>query len=70
MGTRPTEDPAERELFTTLKATYSLASQPEQQAMIMQLRSHLTTIPSLERMRLIDEIESAVGRNLEEEDDY
>src|SRR5690349_7662520 len=54
---QPKEAAAERELFETIKATYALADEPEQRAMIKELRSHLPTIPSAERMALIDEIE-------------
>ncbi len=66
----PAEDAAERQLFETMKSTYSSAAQPEQHAMIAQLRSGLPTIPSLERMQLIDAIENAVGRGLEEADEF
>ena len=59
------EDPAERELFETIKGTYALAEEPEQHAMIKELRFHLPTIPSGERMGLIDNIENAIGRNME-----
>lgn len=59
------EDPAERELFETIKATYSLALEPEQHAMITELRSHLPTIGSDERLSLIDDIESSIGQNIE-----
>jgi len=62
---QPKEAAAERELFETIKSTYALAEEPEQRAMIKQLRSHLPTIPSSELMSLIDEIESAVGQNVE-----
>jgi hypothetical protein len=64
------EDPAERGLFDTIKSTYALALEPEQQAMIKELRHRLPTIPAEERMALIDSIENAVGQNLEEELDY
>ena len=59
------EDPAERELFETIKGTYALAEEPEQHAMIKELRSHLPTISSGERAALIDAIENAVSRNME-----
>ena len=65
----PTEDPAERELFETIKATYSLALEPEQHAMINQLR-RMPTIPRQEREELIDDIENAVGQNLEEDVEF
>jgi hypothetical protein len=59
------EDHAERELFETIKGTYALAEEPEQHAMIKELRFHLPTISSGERMGLIDNIENAIGRNME-----
>ncbi len=62
---QPKEDAAERELFETIKGTYALGEEPEQRAMIKELRSHLPTIPSGERMSLIDDIESAISQNVE-----
>jgi hypothetical protein len=59
------EDPAERELFETIKGTYALVEEPEQRAMIKELRSKLTTISSGERMSLIDAIENAISQNME-----
>lgn len=59
------EDPAERELFETIKGTYPLAEEPEQRAMIKELRSGLSTISSDERLSLINAVENAIGRNLE-----
>ena len=65
------EDPGEREIFETIKSTYMLAFEPEQHAMIKQLRSrHLATIPVNERATLIDAIESAIGQNVEEQEEY
>lgn len=64
------EDPAERELFETISATYALALEPEQHAMVKQLRDHLRTIPQEERLGLINSIQEAIGRNLEEEFEY
>ncbi len=63
-----TEDPAERELFETIKATYTFALEPEQQAMIKQLRASLPTIPAAERAALIDAVENAIGQNIEAEE--
>jgi hypothetical protein len=62
---RQREDPAERELFETIKGTYALVEEPEQRAMIKELRSRLTTISSGERMSLIDAIENAISQNME-----
>jgi hypothetical protein len=62
---RQREDPAERELFETIKGTYALVEEPEQRAMIKELRSKLTTISSGERMSLIDAIENAISQNME-----
>jgi len=62
---QPKEDPAERELFETIKGTYALVQEPEQHAMIKELRFHLPTISSGERMVLIDDIENAVSQNIE-----
>ncbi len=62
---QPKEDPAERELFETIKATYALALEPEQHAMIKELRFHLPTISFGERMVLIDDIENAISQNIE-----
>jgi hypothetical protein len=65
------EDPAQRQLFDTIASTYALASEPEQRAMITELRSrHLRSIPEQERERLIDDIRTAVGRDLEDEQDF
>ena len=64
------EDPAERQLFETIKATYALALEPEQHAMIKELRFNLPTISVDERMALIDAIENAIGQNIEEELEY
>jgi len=64
------EDPAERELFETIKATYTFVLEPEQHAMIKELRSHLTSIPIGERKALIDRIENAVGQNIEDVSEY
>ena len=60
------EDRAERQLFETIRATYPLAQEPEQHAMIKELRFNLPTISSEERMALIDAIENAVGQNIED----
>ena len=65
MAPEQQEDPAERELFETIKGTYALAEEPEQHAMIKELRSELTTISSAERTSLIDAIENSIGRNVE-----
>jgi len=65
---RAPEDPAEREIFETIKATYAFALEPEQQAMVKQLRTHLSTIPVGERVALIDAVESAIGQNIEGEE--
>jgi len=62
------ENPAERELFETIKATYAFALEPEQHAMVKELRSHLSTIPPGERAALIDAVESAIGQNIEGEE--
>ena len=62
---QPKEDPAERELFETIKGTYALVEEPEQRAMIKELRSKLTTISSGERMSLIDAIENGISQNME-----
>ena len=62
------EDPAERKLFETIKATYAFALEPEQQAMVKELRTHLSTISAGERVALIDAVESAIGQNDEGEE--
>ena len=59
------EDPAERALFETIRTTYALALEPEQMAMIKELRHKLTTISAGERTALIDDIESAISRDAE-----
>ena len=64
------EDPADRTMFETIRETYALALEPEQQAMIRQLRSHLRTVPAHERNALIADIERSVGQDLEEELEY
>jgi limonene-1,2-epoxide hydrolase len=63
------EDPAERALLETMRATYTLALEPEQHAMISQLR-HMRTVPPAERTALINDIENAVGQNLEEDVEF
>ncbi|MET0864585.1 MAG: hypothetical protein ABWZ98_09655 [Nakamurella sp.] len=69
MEHRRTRDAAaERELFETMRTTYAVALEPEQQAMIRELRHHLTTIPADERMALIDDIENAIGQHLEDQE--
>ena len=42
-----------------------LRLEPEQHAMIKELRFHLPTIPFGERMVLIDDIENAISQNIE-----
>ncbi len=69
-GRSSAEDPAERTLFETIRETYALALEPEQHAMIRQLRSHLPTVPADERNALIADIERSVGQNIEEELEY
>jgi hypothetical protein len=64
------EDPAEREIFETIMTTYALALEPEQRAMVKELRDHLRTIPHEERQELINDIQEAIGRNLEEEFEF
>ena len=64
------EDPRERELFKTIRQTYVLALEPEQRAMIRELRVRMGTVPAVERMALIDDIERSVGQNIEEELDF
>ena len=64
MAPEQKEDPAERELFATIKGTYALAEEPEQHAMIKELR-RMTTITSGERRSLIDAIENSIGQNVE-----
>ena len=62
-----TEDAAEREIFETIRTTYPLALEPEQHAMIRELRDQLQSIPDQQRLGLINEIQKVIGRNLEEE---
>ena len=62
------ENPAERELFETIKSTYTFALEPEQQAMVKELRSRLSTIAIGERVALINAVESAIGQNIEGEE--
>ena len=64
---QPKEDPAERGIFETIKATYALALEPEQQAMVQELRTRLPTISLEERMALVDDIQNSIGQNLQEE---
>lgn len=67
---QPLDDPADRQLFETIKATYMLALEPEQHAMVRQLRSQLPSIALPERTELIDDIQNAIGQNLEEEAEF
>jgi hypothetical protein len=62
------ENPTEREIFETIKTTYTFALEPEQRAMIKELRSQLATIPVGERTVLINDIENAIGQNIEEQE--
>ena len=64
---RPEEDPGERRLFETIRTTYALALEPEQLAMVRQLRNHLASISFEERTELIDDIQRAIGQNMEDE---
>ena len=64
------EDPAERELFETIRTTYALALEPEQHAMVNELRDDLRTIRWEERSELINDIQNAIGQNLEEEFEF
>jgi len=66
---QPTEDPTERGLFETIRSTYALALEPEQHAMINQLR-RMPTISAEDRRQLINDIENAVGQNLEDEREF
>lgn len=61
----PQEDPTERALFETIRTTYAFALQPEQQAMVKELRHQLMTISAEERMGLIDDIENAISQDVE-----
>ncbi len=67
--TEGTEVAAQRELFDTIKATYPVALEQEQHAMIRQLRSHLPTVSEAMRTTLIDDIERSIGQAVEEEAD-
>ena len=62
---RPDEGSADRELFEMIEQTFPLVAEPEQQAMVQQLRSGLPSIPLRERQALIDRIQAAIGENLE-----
>lgn len=64
------EDAAEQDLFETIRTTYALALEPEQHAMVKQLRDHLNSIPYEQRLELINAIQEAIGRNLEEEFEF
>ena len=52
-------------IFGAIEASYGSASEPEQQAMVQELRHRLSTIPLDRRMSLIDAIERSIGENLE-----
>ena len=58
----------ESEIFETIKATYAFAPEPEQRAMVRQLRDRLPTIAEDQRMSLIDSIEREIGVGLEWQD--
>ena len=62
------EDPAERKLFETITETNELALEPEQHAMLKELRRYLPTIPADERNALIDDIENAISKTQDERD--
>ena len=64
------ESPAEREIFETIRTTYALAGEPEQHAMVKELRDQLRTIPDEERLELIGDIQNVLRRNLEEEFEF
>ena len=55
----------DEEIFGTIQASYASASEPEQRAMVQELRHRLSTIPLDRRMSLIDAIERSIGENLE-----
>lgn len=62
---QPGSDRDERAIFDTIAETYRFAPEAEQQAMVVELRDALPTIPAGERESLIDAIERAIGENLE-----
>ena len=64
---QPREDPAERELFETIRTTYPLALEQEQHAMVTELKDNMSTIPLEERVELINDIQQSIGRIVEEE---
>lgn len=62
---KPGSDRDDRAIFDTIAETYRLAPEPEQRAMVVELRDKLPAIPAGERESLIDAIERAIGENLE-----
>ena len=52
------------------RTTYALALEPEQHAMVNELRDDLRTIRWEERLELINDIQNAIGQNLEEEFEF
>ena len=64
------DDPAQRQLFDTIKSTYPLASEAELRAMVQEVKHHLPTISAGEREALIDSIENAIGQNLEDDREF
>jgi hypothetical protein len=61
-------DPADEEIFAAIEATYASAAEPEQRAMLKELRHGLPAIPAARRTVLIDAIERSIRENLEWED--
>ena len=60
----PTENSRDDEkIFDTIEASYASAPEPEQQAMVQELRHRLSTVPLERRMSLIDAIERSIGEN-------
>ena len=58
------DDAVERRRFAAIKVNYEGASEPEQQAMLNELRFKLSTIPLGERTELISEIQSEIGQKM------
>jgi hypothetical protein len=55
----------EEAMYATIEATYPLATEAEQRAMVQELRHRLPTVPLDRRMSLIDAVERSIGENLE-----
>jgi cystathionine beta-lyase family protein involved in aluminum resistance len=59
-----TEDAEQRRRFMIIKVTHESAPEPEQQAMLNELRFKLSTVPLGERTEMISNIQFEIGQRM------